>query len=50
MVELLFGDGYIKLEKYFLDWTKIEANADQIKDPDLIYPDQVFKIPPCLVK
>ena len=27
-----------------------KANADQIKDPDLIYPDQVFKIPPSLVK
>lgn len=28
-------------------WPKIyEANRDQIKDPDLIYPDQVFKIPP----
>ncbi|UCH66803.1 MAG: LysM peptidoglycan-binding domain-containing protein [Ignavibacterium sp.] len=23
-----------------------KANRDQIKDPDLIYPDQVFKIPP----
>ena len=27
-----------------------KANAGQIKDPDLIYPDQVFKIPPSLVK
>jgi len=27
-------------------WTKIyEANKDQIKDPDLIYPGQVFTIP-----
>ena len=23
-----------------------KANRDQIKDPDLIYPKQVFKIPP----
>jgi hypothetical protein len=23
-----------------------KANRDQIKDPDLIYPDQVFKVPP----
>ncbi|NPV01811.1 MAG: LysM peptidoglycan-binding domain-containing protein [Brevinematales bacterium] len=27
-----------------------KANTDQIKDPDLIYPDQVFKIPPSLIK
>ena len=29
MVEMLFGDGYIKLENYFLDGTKIEANANK---------------------
>jgi nucleoid-associated protein YgaU len=23
-----------------------EANKDQIRDPDLIYPGQVFKLPP----
>ena len=28
-------------------WTIIyKANRDQIKDPDLIYPNQVFKVPP----
>ena len=28
-------------------WKKIyEANTDQIKNPDLIYPGQVLKIPP----
>ncbi|NLI97864.1 LysM peptidoglycan-binding domain-containing protein [bacterium] len=27
-------------------WPQIyEANKDQIRDPDLIYPNQVFKIP-----
>ncbi|OHD55718.1 MAG: hypothetical protein A2Y33_13840 [Spirochaetes bacterium GWF1_51_8] len=27
-----------------------KANADQIKDPDLIYPGQIFKIPPSIIK
>jgi nucleoid-associated protein YgaU len=27
-----------------------KANTDQIKDPDLIYPGQVFKIPPSIIK
>lgn len=31
---------------YYYKWPLIyDANRDQIKDPDLIYPDQVFKIP-----
>lgn len=34
----VYGDGS--------QWPKIyEANKDQIKDPDLIYPNQVFTIP-----
>ena len=33
-----WGDGF--------RWSEIyEANRDQIKDPDLIYPDQIFTIP-----
>lgn len=32
---------------YYYKWPLIyNANRDQIKDPDLIYPDQVFTIPP----
>ncbi len=38
-----------KMKKFYNNpfvWTKIyNANRDQIKDPDLIYPKQVFKIP-----
>ena len=35
----MYGDGN--------QWPKIfEANRDQIKDPDLIHPGQVLKIPP----
>ncbi|MFQ5741265.1 MAG: LysM peptidoglycan-binding domain-containing protein [Acidobacteriota bacterium] len=34
----VYGDPY--------QWTRIyHANKDQIRDPDLIYPDQVFQIP-----
>jgi nucleoid-associated protein YgaU len=36
--EQVYGDPY--------QWTRIyNANKDQIRDPDLIYPDQVFQIP-----
>ncbi len=32
---------------YYYKWPGIyNANRDQIKDPDLIYPGQIFKIPP----
>ncbi|NIT35407.1 MAG: LysM peptidoglycan-binding domain-containing protein [candidate division Zixibacteria bacterium] len=32
---------------YYYKWPLIyNANRDKIKDPDLIYPDQVFDIPP----
>lgn len=32
---------------YYYKWPLIyNANRDKIKDPDLIYPDQVFAIPP----
>ena len=33
-----FGDGFLYVRVF-------EANADQIRDPDLIYPGQVFVIP-----
>lgn len=45
------GDWLSKIAKRYYDgnwkaWTKIfEANRDQIKNPDLIYPRQVFSIP-----
>jgi nucleoid-associated protein YgaU len=32
------GDGVLYVQLF-------EANADQIKDPDLIYPGQVFAVP-----
>jgi uncharacterized membrane protein len=38
--------GYWEIYDDWSQWTKIyEANKDKIKDPDLIYPDQVFSIP-----
>lgn len=33
-----FGDGVLYVKVY-------DANRDQIRDPDLIYPGQVFTIP-----
>jgi len=45
------GDWLSKIAKQYYDgnwkaWTKIfEANRDQIKNPDLIYPRQVLSIP-----
>ncbi len=44
------GDSLSKIAKRFYgdaqQWRKIyEANKDQIKNPDLIYPGQTFKIP-----
>ena len=44
------GDSLSKLAKQFYgdaqQWHKIyEANRDQIKNPDLIYPGQTFRIP-----
>ena len=44
------GDSLSKIAKRFYgdaqQWGKIyEANKDQIKNPDLIYPGQTFKIP-----
>jgi nucleoid-associated protein YgaU len=38
--------GYEEVYGKRSEWTKIyEANKDEIKDPDLIYPKQVLKIP-----
>ena len=44
------GDSLSKIAKQFYgdakQWKKIfEANTDSIKNPDLIYPGQVLKIP-----
>jgi nucleoid-associated protein YgaU len=44
------GDSLSKIAKQFYgnasQWKKIyEANKDTIKNPDLIYPGQTFKIP-----
>lgn len=44
------GDSLSKIAKRFYgdaqQWQKIyEANRDQIKNPDLIYPGQTFRIP-----
>lgn len=44
------GDSLSKIAKHIYGdaakWKKIyEANTDQIKNPDLIYPGQVLKIP-----
>jgi len=44
------GDSLSKIAKQFYgnagDWKKIyEANKDLIKNPDLIYPGQTFRIP-----
>jgi nucleoid-associated protein YgaU len=44
------GDSLSKIAKHVYGdaskWRRIyEANKDQIKNPDLIYPDQVFEIP-----
>lgn len=44
------GDSLSKIAKQFYGdanrWQRIfEANKDKIKDPDLIYPGQVLKIP-----
>ena len=33
-----FGEGVLYVQVF-------EANRDKIKDPDLIYPGQIFKIP-----
>jgi nucleoid-associated protein YgaU len=33
-----FGDGVLYVQVY-------EANKDRIRDPDLIYPGQVFTVP-----
>jgi nucleoid-associated protein YgaU len=45
------GDSLSKIAKELLGDAKkwrvlFEANKDQIKNPDLIYPGQVLKIPP----
>ncbi len=45
------GDSLSKISKRLYGdaakWKKIyESNTDQIKNPDLIYPGQVLKIPP----
>lgn len=45
------GDSLSKIAKHIYGdakkWRKIfEANKDKIKNPDLIYPGQVFTIPP----
>ena len=45
------GDSLSKISKRLYGdaakWKRIyEANTDQIKNPDLIYPGQVLKIPP----
>ena len=45
------GDSLSKIAKHLYgdakQWRKIyEANMDKIKNPDLIYPGQVFTIPP----
>ena len=45
------GDSLSKIAKHLYGdakkWRKIyEANKDKIKNPDLIYPGQVFTIPP----
>ncbi len=44
------GDSLSKISKHFYgdanQWRRIwEANQDQIKNPDLIHPGQVLKIP-----
>jgi nucleoid-associated protein YgaU len=44
------GDSLSKIAKRFYgdaqQWRKIyEANKDQIKNPDLIYPGQTFRLP-----
>jgi nucleoid-associated protein YgaU len=44
------GDSLSKIAKQFYgnagQWKKIyEANKDQIKNPDVIYPGQTFRIP-----
>lgn len=41
-IEKVYGDPY-KWKKIYL------ANKDKIKDPDLIYPDQVFDIPRAVI-
>lgn len=41
-IEKVYGDPY-KWKKIYL------ANRDKIKDPDLIYPDQVFDIPRAVI-
>jgi nucleoid-associated protein YgaU len=38
IAEATFGDGLMYIQVY-------EANKDKIKDPNLIYPGQVFTIP-----
>jgi nucleoid-associated protein YgaU len=48
--EVQQGDSLSKIAKQFYgnanDWPRIhEANRDQIKDPDLIYPGQKLRIP-----
>jgi nucleoid-associated protein YgaU len=45
------GDTLSKIARKFYgqanNWNKIfQANKDQIKNPDMIRPGQVFKIPP----
>jgi nucleoid-associated protein YgaU len=45
------GDSLSKIAKHLYgdakQWRKIfEANKDKIKNPDLIYPGQIFTIPP----
>ncbi|UCE28430.1 MAG: LysM peptidoglycan-binding domain-containing protein [Candidatus Coatesbacteria bacterium] len=50
---VIYGDclwmiaGKVYGHPYYYKWPLIyNANRDQIKDPDWIYPDQVFTIPP----
>jgi nucleoid-associated protein YgaU len=38
IADRLMGDGYMYVQVF-------EANKDKIRDPDLIYPGQVFTLP-----
>ena len=50
MYTVVAGDSLSRIAKHFYGdankWRRIfEANTDQIKDPDLIHPGQVLRIP-----